>query len=146
MNIKITPFDKNKSWHIPERATVGSSGYDLKASLTSPIIIKSGERALIDTNLSVIIPYGEEAQIRSRSGLAIKHGVFVLNSPGTIDSDFRGSIGIILQNSGKQPFVVTDEMKIAQMVFATIKSVEFKEVDELMDSVRGEGGFGSTGM
>lgn len=128
---------------LPAMATHGSAGYDLCAS--KHLAIKPGSYAMVPTGLRIAMPRGLEAQIRPRSGLAAKHGVTVLNSPGTIDSDYRGEICVILINHGSQDFVVEPGMRIAQMVFATVIEVDFRQNDSLEASTRGEGGFGSTG-
>lgn len=128
---------------LPSMATHGSSGYDLYAS--ENVTIKAGEYEKVPTGVRVSMPLGMEAQIRPRSGLAAKFGVTVLNAPGTIDSDYRGEIAVILINHSKTDFVVEAGMRIAQMVFSHITEVQFKEVELLDETQRGEGGFGSTG-
>jgi dUTP pyrophosphatase len=133
----------------PERATPGSSGFDLQAWLPNgSVTLAPGERALISTGLSIQIQDAHtEGQIRSRSGLAIKHGIAVLNSPGTIDNDYRGVIKVILINHGSEPFEVTSGMRIAQLVFVEVRSrVTFEWADSLEESKRGDGGFGHTGV
>lgn len=135
----------DKSGRLPRYATAGSAGMDVCACIPEPITIEPGGRALIPTGLRVAIPEGYEMQIRPRSGLALKHGISVLNSPGTIDSDYRGEIGIILANLSDTPFVVKDGERIAQMVVAAYSRVEWEAVDELPDTERGTGGFGHTG-
>jgi dUTP pyrophosphatase len=129
---------------IPEMATSGSAGYDLCAS--QKVIIKSGEYEKVPTGIRISMPNGLEAQIRPRSGLAAKYGVTVLNAPGTIDSDYRGEICVILINHGKNDFIIEPGMRIAQMVFSKVIKVDFKQVEELDQTNRGEGGFGSTGV
>lgn len=129
---------------LPSMATHGSSGYDLCAS--ESVTIKAGEYEKVPTGIRISMPLGMEAQIRPRSGLAAKFGVTVLNAPGTIDSDYRGEICVILINHSKTDFVVEAGMRIAQMVFSHIVEVQFKEVEMLDDTQRGEGGFGSTGV
>ena len=131
---------------IPSYATEGSAGSDLYAHIEDDIIIKPLQRKLINTGIKIALPVGFEAQIRPRSGLALTHGITVLNSPGTIDSDYRGEIGVILINLGDEDFVVKIGMKFAQMVVAQYKKVNWNEVEELPKTVRNEGGFGSTGM
>lgn len=125
-------------------ATAGAAGYDLCAS--EAVTIKAGEFGKVPTGVRIAMPKGMEAQIRPRSGLAAKHGVTVLNAPGTIDSDYRGEICVILINHGKNDFVIEPGMRIAQMVFAHVTQVDFEQVDELDKTARGDGGFGSTGM
>ncbi len=130
---------------VPEYATTGSSGMDIRAALKEEIILKPGQIELIPTNISVEIPFGYEIQVRPRSGLAIKHGIGVLNSPGTIDSDYRGEVKIILINLSKEEFKISSGDRIAQLVLSKVYLAELKESDELNDSRRGEGGFGHTG-
>lgn len=146
MQVNFTPFDKNKGFYLPTYANQGDAGLDLKSINTENIIIKPHERKLIDTNISIQLPDGYEAQIRSRSGLALKKGVFVLNSPGTIDPGYRGSVGIILFNTSNEDFIVEPGMKVAQMIINKYESIHLNLVDELDDSDRGSGGFGSTGV
>jgi len=134
-----------EAFDIPEYQTSGAAGMDLYASNEESIVIHPGDRKLIPTGIRLEIPYGYEAQIRPRSGLVLKHGVTVLNTPGTIDSDYRGTIGVILYNAGKERFFVNKGDRIAQIVFKEYERAELVEVDELDDSVRGDGGFGSTG-
>lgn len=129
----------------PEYKTSGASGADICAFLTEPVTIPCLSRALIPTGVFAEIPEGLEIQVRPRSGLALKHGVTVLNSPGTIDSDYRGEIGIVLVNLGDQPFVVENGERIAQLVVATVHQVSFVRRARLSETARGEGGYGSTG-
>lgn len=136
----------NKSKHpTPSYATIQSAGMDLRANLDEPITLKPLERRLIPTGLSIALPDGFEAQVRPRSGLAFKKGITVLNSPGTIDADYRGDIGVILINLSQEDFVVENGERIAQLVVAAYTQVEWVEVSELDETTRGEGGFGSTG-
>ena len=130
---------------IPEYATEQSAGVDLRANIEDGILLEPLSRALVGTGLYIQLPKGFEAQIRPRSGLAAKHGITVLNAPGTIDADYRGEIKVILINLSHQSFVVNPGERIAQMVIATHEKVEFNVVDKLDETVRGEGGFGSTG-
>ena len=137
----------NKSKHdLPSYSTKYSAGMDLRADLDKPRILKPGERDLIPTGLFVELPRGYEAQIRPRSGLAIKKGITVLNSPGTIDSDYRGEIGIIVINLSKEEFIINDGERICQMIIARHETVEWEATDWLKDTVRGKGGFGHTGQ
>lgn len=129
----------------PAYETPGSAGMDLRANLNSPILIKPLERMLVPTGLFIEIPEGFEAQIRSRSGLAFKHGIVCLNSPGTIDSDYRGEIKVLLMNLGTEDFEVNNNDRIAQIIFAPVKRAEFIDVQHLEKSKRGDGGFGHTG-
>ena len=130
---------------IPEYKTLGSSGVDLMANLKEKITVKSGESCLIPTGLSISIPKDCEVQIRPRSGLAAKSQITVLNTPGTIDSDYRGELKIIIFNHGKKEFIINNKDRIAQMVLMPILKFDFQEVDNLDISIRGSGGFGSTG-
>ncbi len=130
---------------LPQYATDHSAGLDLRANLDAPITLTPGQRALIPTGLFLELPEGTEAQVRPRSGLAFKHGVTVLNSPGTIDADYRGEVGVLLINHGHEPFTVNDGERIAQLVVARYIRVSFAEVPDLRASERGAGGFGHTG-
>lgn len=142
MKVKIV----NKSpYPCPAYATEQSAGVDLKALLTEPVVLHPLERTLVPTGLYIALPKGYEAQVRPRSGLAAKHGITVLNSPGTIDADYRGEIRVILVNLSQQPFEIVPGERIAQMVIARHEQVEWEEVDQLDDTQRGAGGFGSTG-
>jgi dUTP pyrophosphatase len=136
----------NKSRHLlPAYATRASAGMDMRANLDAPIVLKSLEHALVPTGLFIELPEGYEAQIRPRSGLAAKNGITVLNSPGTIDADYRGEVKVILVNLSKEDFTINDGERIAQMVIAKHEHVEWQEVDVLVETDRGAGGFGSTG-
>lgn len=145
VKIQLTPLENAVGLALPSYATDQSAGMDLTAALEEAIEIDAGERMLIPTGLSIALPQGYEAQIRPRSGLALKHGVTVLNSPGTIDADYRGEIGVILANMGSAPFTVERGMRIAQMVIAKHATVEWEVAEELDETTRGAGGFGSTG-
>ena len=137
----------NKSKHqLPSYATALSAGMDLRANLESPIVLQPLERTLVPTGLFIALPEGYEAQVRPRSGLAIKKGITVLNSPGTIDADYRGEVCVILVNLSKEPFTITDGERIAQMVIARHEQVEWCECEELSATDRGAGGFGHTGV
>lgn len=131
---------------LPRYMTSGSAGMDLLADVVEPIELSPGARALIPTGIAVELPAGFEAQVRPRSGLALRHGVTLLNSPGTIDSDYRGEIQVILINLGDQPYTVRRGDRIAQMIVAPVVRAELREVDGLADSRRGSGGFGHTGV
>lgn len=131
---------------LPHYATEGSAGMDIYAAVEKEIIIQSNETALIPTGLIIELPQGYEAQVRPRSGLAIKHNIGILNSPGTIDSDYRGEVKIILTNFGKNPYIVHRGDRIAQMIIAKYERVQWKESNSLAVSLRGEGGFGHTGI
>lgn len=130
---------------LPEYKTPGSSGADAFAFLESPVTIAPGERKLIPTGVFAEIPNGFEIQVRPRSGLALKHGVTVLNAPGTVDSDYRGEIGVVLVNHGSEPFVVNHGDRIAQFVLASVTLARFEVASAIGDTVRGDGGYGSTG-
>ena len=137
----------NKSKHpLPKYETSLSAGVDLRANLDAPVVLKPLERALVKTGLFIALPEGYEAQVRPRSGLAFKNGITVLNSPGTIDADYRGEIGVILVNLSNTDFTVNDGERIAQLVVAKHEQAEFLEVAELNETSRGAGGFGSTGV
>lgn len=136
----------NHSHHaLPAYATPLSAGMDLRANLSDPIVLKPLERKLIPTGLFIALPEGYEAQVRPRSGLALKRGITVLNSPGTIDADYRGEIGVVLVNLSAEEFVVEDGERIAQMVVARHEQITWKPVEELSETLRGAGGFGHTG-
>ncbi|HQX04621.1 MAG TPA: dUTP diphosphatase [Flavobacterium sp.] len=137
----------NNSQHpLPNYETVASAGMDLRANLTEPITLKSLERTIVKTGLFIELPIGYEAQVRPRSGLAAKKGITVLNSPGTIDADYRGEIGVILVNLSNEDFVIENGERVAQLVIAKHERAEWIEVTELSETSRGAGGFGSTGV
>ena len=142
MKIKIINTSKHP---LPEYKTELSAGMDLSANLEEPIVLKSLERKLIPTGIFLELPAGYEAQVRSRSGMALKHGLMVLNSPGTVDADYRGEIGVILANISSDEFIIQDGERIAQLVIAKHETAEWLEVETLEESIRGTGGFGSTG-
>jgi dUTP pyrophosphatase len=130
---------------LPAYQTPGAAGLDLSAALGAPVTIAPGERKLIPTGIALAIPPGYEGQVRARSGLALRHGIGIVNAPGTIDEDFRGEIGVVLVNHGQEPFVVEPHARIAQLVIAAVARVEIVAVDALGETTRGEGGYGSTG-
>ena len=140
----VVKTDNAKDLPLPSRQTPQSAGLDLYANVN--MVIRKGERALVPTGIRVALPFGYEAQVRPRSGLALKHGVTVLNAPGTVDADYRGEVGVILVNLGQEDFAVARGDRIAQMVIAKVEMVEFAEVDVLPDTLRGDGGYGSTGQ
>jgi dUTP pyrophosphatase len=143
MQIKII----NKSQHeLPNYETIASAGMDLRANIDQPIILKSLERAIVNTGLFIELPIGTEAQVRPRSGLAAKSGITVLNAPGTIDADYRGEIGVILVNLSADEFTIQNGERIAQLIIAKHERAEWQEVSELSQTSRGKGGFGSTGL
>ncbi|MBV9785493.1 MAG: dUTP diphosphatase, partial [Acidisphaera sp.] len=130
---------------LPTYASAGAAGLDLLAAVAEPVVLPPGGRALIPTGLAVALPAGHELQVRPRSGLALRHGIVLPNSPGTIDEDYRGELQVILLNAGNESFTVTRGMRIAQAVLAPVLRVEWREVESLDETARGEGGFGSTG-
>ncbi|PZR21266.1 MAG: dUTP diphosphatase [Flavobacterium psychrophilum] len=137
----------NKSAHaLPNYETIASAGMDLRANIEEPIVLQPLGRAIVKTGLFIELPIGYEAQVRPRSGLAAKKGVTVLNSPGTIDADYRGEIGVILVNLSNEPFTVENGERIAQLIIAKHERAEWNEVEVLTETSRGEGGFGSTGV
>lgn len=146
IKIKIRRLENNADLPLPDYETAGSSGMDIRASVKEPILIEPGEIRLIPTGLAVSIPPGYEGQIRPRSGLALKHGIGMVNSPGTIDSDYRGEVRIIVINWGQEPFKIERGDRIAQMIISKVFSVEIVEVDDLDSTIRGEGGFGHSGV
>lgn len=142
MKIKVI----NRSKHaLPQYATVASAGFDVRANIDAPMVVKPLERVLVPSGLFMEIPEGYEAQVRPRSGLAFKHGITVLNSPGTIDADYRGELKILLINLSNEEFTINDGERIAQVIIAKHEQAEWIEVEQLMDTARGEGGFGHTG-
>lgn len=147
LRVSILRLPHNPDLPLPSYATPGAAGLDLLAAVGAgdPLVLEPGERALIPTGIAMVLPAGYEAQVRPRSGLALKHGVTVLNSPGTIDSDYRGEIGVILLNTGKAPFTIGRGERIAQLVIAPVSQAELAEVSALPETARGAGGFGSTG-
>lgn len=143
MKVKII---NNSAYPAPTYATALSAGMDLRANLTEPVLLRPLERALVPTGLSIALPEGYEAQVRPRSGLAAKKGITVLNSPGTVDADYRGEIRVILVNLSSEEFLIEPGERIAQMVIARHERVDWEEVSELDETLRGTGGFGSTGV
>lgn len=144
INMKVKIINKSKH-NLPAYETIQSAGMDLRANIDEPVTIQPKQRVLIPTGLFIALPEGYEAQIRPRSGLAAKHGITVLNSPGTIDADYRGEIKVLLINHSEEPFEIKDSERIAQMVIAAYTRVEWEETDELDETTRGAGGFGHTG-
>ena len=143
--VSIRQLPNGEGLPLPAYATAQSSGLDLAAALSDDVVIGPGEHAIVPTGVAIALPDGFEAQVRPRSGLAAKHGVTVLNSPGTIDTDYRGEIRVVLANHGAASFTVSRGMRIAQLVIAPVSRIIWNEVDALADSPRGDGGFGSTG-
>lgn len=147
MKVRIKRIDeKYIDLPLPSYATGGSAGMDIYAALEEPMTIRNGEVKMVPTNLSIALEQGYECQVRSRSGLAAKNGVFALNAPGTVDSDYRGEIKIILANFGAEDFIIKRGDRIAQLVIAKYEHINWEEVKVLSETLRGEGGFGSTGV
>ena len=145
MKVNFKKFDTELDSAIPEYKTDGSAGIDLSSSSKATIFVAPGKTALVPTNLVIELPSGYEGQVRPRSGLALKHSITVLNTPGTIDSDYRGEVKVVLINHSEENFEVNFGDRIAQLVIAQYTKIELNEVSELSDSVRGDGGYGSTG-
>ena len=143
--MKVKVVNKGRQ-PLPRYATPQSAGMDLRANLDEPITLQPMERRLIPTGLYIALPEGYEAQVRPRSGLALKHGITVLNAPGTIDADYRGEVGVLLVNLSQEPFVINDGERVAQMVIARHEQVQFEEVEVLDETERGAGGYGHTGV
>ena len=148
LRVEIKTLDHFGDLELPKYETVLAAGADLRAALPAdaPMVLKPGERALVPTGMAMALPAGYEAQIRPRSGLAYKHGITCLNTPGTIDADYRGEVKVLLINHGDEAFTINRGERIAQMVIAPITQPEFERVTELSDTARGAGGFGSTGV
>jgi dUTP pyrophosphatase len=145
MNMQVKVINQSKH-PLPNYETEASAGMDIRANLTEPITLKPLERALIKTGLYMELPVGFECQVRPRSGLALKKGITVLNSPGTIDADYRGEVGVILINLSSEEFIVEDGERIAQLVFAKVEQAKWEQTALLTETERGVGGFGSTGV
>lgn len=143
--VQINKLPGNEDLPLPRKMSEQASGYDLFAAVERETVLAPGERALIPTGIALAMPDGLEAQIRPRSGLAYKHGITCLNTPGTIDADYRGEIKVLLINLGQEPFAIARGERIAQMVFQTVPAVTLAEVEELSETARGAGGFGHTG-
>ncbi|WP_018974980.1 dUTP diphosphatase [Saccharibacillus kuerlensis] len=143
--VQIKRFAGNEDLALPRKMTELAAGYDLQAAVLEPIVLAPMERALVPTGIAIAMPGGLEAQIRPRSGLAYKHGITCLNTPGTIDADYRGEIKVLLINFGQEPFTIARGERIAQMVFQEVPETVLAEVEELSETVRGAGGFGHTG-
>lgn len=144
--VQIKRFAGNEDLALPRKMTELAAGYDLQAAVLEPLVLQPMQRALVPTGLAIAMPGGLEAQIRPRSGLAFKHGITCLNSPGTIDADYRGEIKVLLINLGQEPFTIARGERIAQMVFQEVPEIELAQVEELSETVRGAGGFGHTGQ
>ena len=145
LRIEIARLPGSEGLPLPSRATSGSSGYDLQAAVESDVVIAVGARALIPTGFSIAVPAGYEAQVRPRSGLALRHGIVLPNAPGTIDADYRGELKVIAMNAGEKKFTVRRGDRIAQLVIAPVMAAVWVEVAELAETDRGAGGFGHTG-
>ncbi|WP_186328182.1 dUTP diphosphatase [Paenibacillus sp. 32O-W] len=143
--VQIKRLPGNEDIQLPQKMSELASGFDLYAAVSEPVTLQPGERGLIPTGFSLAMPGELEAQIRPRSGLALKHGITALNSPGTVDADYRGEVKVLLINHGQEPFVISRNERIAQMVFQYVPSVRLEEVEELSETGRGAGGFGHTG-
>ncbi|MCK8488654.1 dUTP diphosphatase [Paenibacillus sp. MBLB2552] len=143
--VQINRLAGNEDIELPRKMSELASGFDLYAAVTEELTLQPGQRALVPTGIAIAMPGGLEAQIRPRSGLAYKHGITCLNTPGTIDADYRGEIKVLLINLGQEPFVIQRNERIAQMVFQIVPEVNLVQVDELSETVRGAGGFGHTG-
>lgn len=145
-NVKITRLPGNDDLPLPARMSSGASGFDLFAAVAEEVQIKAGERALIPTGIKIALPQGLEAQVRPRSGLALRYGITVLNAPGTVDADYRGEIKVVLINHGDAAFTVKRGLRIAQLVIQEVPQIRWEEVDVLSETDRGDGGFGHTGI
>lgn len=145
MKIRLRRAPHAAGLPLPAHASPGASGVDLHAAVEAQLVLAAGERAAVPTGLHLEIPRGWEAQVRPRSGLALRHGVTVANAPGTVDSDYRGEVKVLLVNLGAEPFTVERGDRVAQLVVARVEAVEWEEAEVLADSDRGQGGFGSTG-
>ena len=144
--IKIMKMEKAKDLPVPQYSSHGSAGMDLRAALENNMVLKPGEFKLIPTGLKIAIPNGFEGQVRPRSGLALNYGITVLNTPGTIDSDYRGEVMVLLVNHGKESYTIYDGDRIAQLVIAQLIKADLTEVEVLPETIRGEGGFGHSGI
>ena len=145
VGIKVRRLSHGRNLPLPTYATSGAAGMDLLAALDAPLRLEPGQRGLVPTGLSIALPPGYELQVRPRSGLALKHGIVLPNAPGTIDEDYRGEVGVIVMNAGQDTFVIEPGMRIAQAVIAPVVRATWIECDELDETGRGAGGFGSTG-
>lgn len=145
INVEIMALPGSEGLELPRKMSELASGFDLYAAVTEPMVLEPGKRALVPTGLALAMPAGLEAQIRPRSGLAYKHGITCLNTPGTIDADYRGEIKVLLINLGEEAFAIDRGERIAQMVFQIVPEVDLIEVQQLSETVRGAGGFGHTG-
>jgi dUTP pyrophosphatase len=145
IKVAVRRLPHNQDLPLPAYETADSAGMDLRAAVAAPLVLQPGERALVPTGLAIALPPGFEAQVRPRSGLALKHGITCLNSPGTVDADYRGELGVILINLGQAPFTIARGDRIAQLVLAPVTRGTWAETENLHETARGSGGFGSTG-
>lgn len=145
VNVAVQKLPHGADLPLPDYATADSAGLDLLAAVAETQTLEPGDRLLVPTGLAIALPGGHEAQVRPRSGLALKNGITVLNSPGTIDADYRGEIGVVLINLGSEPFEISRGMRIAQMIVAPVTQLKWEEKSELPETARGAGGYGSTG-
>ncbi len=145
MKIKVTRLPHGAEMPLPTYQSQNAAGMDLRAAVSDPLRLEPGKRALVPTGIAIALPEGHEAQVRPRSGLALKHGVTVLNAPGTIDADYRGEVGVILINHGEEAFEIHRGERVAQLIFAPVTQGEWDEVETLDETARGAGGFGSSG-
>jgi dUTP pyrophosphatase len=145
VSVRIMRLRGARDLPLPTRATAGSSGFDLPAAVEGDLVIESGARALVPTGFAIALPAGFEAQVRPRSGLALRHGIVLPNAPGTIDADYRGEIQVIIMNAGREPFTIRRGDRIAQLVIAPVVRAEWEEVEALDETARGAGGFGHSG-
>jgi dUTP pyrophosphatase len=146
MRLRVRRLPAARDLPLPEPASAGSAGFDLRAAIDGERVLQPGERLLVPTGLALEIPAGWEGQVRPRSGLALRHGIGMVNAPGTIDSDYRGEVGVLLINLGAEPFTLRRGDRVAQLVVARVERVEWEEAEALGESGRGDGGFGSTGV
>lgn len=145
LSVRVRRLPHGRGLPLPAPATEGAAGLDLSAAVEAPVVLEPGERALVPTGFVWEIPAGYEGQVRPRSGLAVRHGLTVLNAPGTVDADYRGEVRVLLCNLGREPFAVQRGARIAQMVVAPVAAVRVEESGDLTETARGEGGFGHTG-
>ncbi|MEM6681745.1 MAG: dUTP diphosphatase [Pseudomonadota bacterium] len=146
MDVPVTRLPGGTGLDLPRYETAGSAGMDLRAAIDADVVLRPGQRTLVPTGIALALPAGLEAQVRPRSGLALKHGVTVLNAPGTIDADYRGEVGVLLINHGEAAFTVTRGLRIAQLVISEVKHIAWREEDVLTKTQRSDSGFGSTGL
>ncbi|MEM9878557.1 MAG: dUTP diphosphatase [Pseudomonadota bacterium] len=146
MDVPVTRLPGGTGLDLPRYETAGSAGMDLRAAIDADVVLRPGQRTLVPTGIALALPAGLEAQVRPRSGLALKHGVTVLNAPGTIDADYRGEVGVLLINHGEAAFIITRGLRIAQLVISEVKHIAWREEDVLAETQRSDSGFGSTGL